>query len=179
MQAMKGNPLKVYPWQDDDAHMVVHAPFVEENPAMKAHIQDHRANKYWKQMQQSMGVELPPPEQMQDNPQLQNHIALMAAQATMQSPPDTGAAQKPVDPNAVMMADIQQKAMESQARERIANLKAETDVFRAQLDFEKEKAKIESQEEIAELKAETELEKEEMKNEHAQQRETSRLPGQA
>jgi len=179
MQAMKGNPLKVYPWQDDDAHMVVHAPFVEENPAMKAHIQDHRANKYLKQMQQVMGFEFPSLEHLQNNPALQNHIALMAAQATMASPPDTGATPKPVDPNAVMMADIQQKAMESQARERIANLKAETDVFRAQLDFEKEKAKIESQEEIAELKAETELEKEEMKNEHAQQRETGRLPGQA
>jgi hypothetical protein len=177
MQSMKGMPLKVYPWQDDDAHMVVHGPFAEENPEIKSHIQDHRANKYWKEMQQAMGVELPPPEQMQDNPALQNHIAFMAAQATMISPPDTGAAQKSVDPNALMMADIQQKAAETQARERIANLKAETDVFRAQLDFEKEKAKIESSEEIAELKAETDLQKEGMKHDHAQQRETSGLPG--
>ena len=95
----------------------------------------------------------------------------------MMSPPDTGAAQKPVDPNALMMADIQQKAAETQARERIAHLKAETDVFRAQLVFEKEKAKIESSEEIAELKAETDLQKEGMKHDHAQQRETSGLPG--
>ncbi len=177
MNALKGMPLKVYLWQDDDAHMVVHGPFAEENPEIKAHIQEHRANKYWKEMQQAMGVELPPLEQMQDNPELQNHIALMAAQATMQSPPDTGAAQKPVDPNALMMADIQQKAAETEARERIANLKAETDVFRAQLDFEKEKAKIESQEEIAELKAETDLEKEEMKHDQAIHRQTSGLPG--
>jgi hypothetical protein len=84
-----------------------------------------------------------------------------------------------VDPNAVMMADIEQKAAETEARERIANLKAETDVFRAQLDFEKEKAKIESQEEIAELKAETDLEKEGMKHEQAIQRQTGGLPGQA
>lgn len=179
MNALKGMPLKVYPWQDDDAHMVTHSPFAEENPEIRSHIQDHRANKYWKEMQQAMGIELPPPEQMQDNPELQNHIALMAAQATMQSPPDTGAAQKPVDPNAVMMADIQQKAAETEARERIANLKAETDVFRAQLDFEKEKAKIESQEEIAELKAETDLEKEGMKHDDAYQRQTGGLPGSA
>lgn len=179
MNALKGMPLKVYPWQDDDAHMVVHGPFAEENPALKAHIQDHRANKYWKEMQQAMGVELPPPEQMQDNPELQNQIAMMAAQATMQSPPDTGAASKPVDPNAVMMADVQQKAAETEARERIAHLKAETDVFRAQLDFEKEKAKIESSEEIAELKAETDLEKEGMKHDQAIQRQTGGLPGSA
>ena len=177
VQAMKGMPLKVYPWQDDDAHMVTHGPFAEENPEIKAHIQDHRASKYLKEMQREMGIELPPLEQMQDNPELQNHIALMAAQATLQSPPDTGAAPKPVDPNAVMMADIQQKAAETQARERIANLKAETDVFRAQLDFEKEKAKIESSEEIAELKAETDLEKEGMKHDNALQRQTGGLPG--
>jgi hypothetical protein len=45
-------------------------------------------------------------------------------------------------------------------------LKAETDIFKAQLDFEKEKAKIESSEDIAKLKSETELTKEEVKNAH-------------
>lgn len=62
-----------------------------------------------------------------------------------------------VDPSEMIMADINQKEQETLARERIANLKAETDVFKAQLDFEKEKAKIESNEDIAKLKSETDL----------------------
>ena len=54
--------------------------------------------------------------------------------------------------------------IETAAKERIANLKAETDIFKAQLDFEKEKAKIESNEDMAKLKSETELTKQEYQN---------------
>jgi hypothetical protein len=70
-----------------------------------------------------------------------------------------GEEQAGIDPNALIMADIQQKAAEVEAKERIATERAETDVFKAQLDFEKEKAKIESNEDIAQLKSETELTK--------------------
>jgi hypothetical protein len=72
--------------------------------------------------------------------------------------------QQAIDPQAVVMADIEQKAAETAAKERIANQKAETDIFKAQLDFEKEKAKIESSEDIAQLKAETELTKQGVTN---------------
>ena len=67
--------------------------------------------------------------------------------------------EKPIDPNELLLADIQQKEKATESKERIAQLKTETDVFKAQLDFEKEKAKIESNEDIAQLKSETELEK--------------------
>jgi hypothetical protein len=67
--------------------------------------------------------------------------------------------QPTVDPNALLMADIRQKEEENIIKERIANLKAETDVFKAQLDFEKSKAKLESEEDIATLRAEVELSK--------------------
>ena len=46
----------------------------------------------------------------------------------------------------------------------MANLKAETDIFKTQMDFEKEKMKVESNEDIAELKSETELTKQEYQN---------------
>lgn len=63
----------------------------------------------------------------------------------------------PIDPNQLVMADIEQKNKESDIRLEIAQLKAEIDVFKAQLDFEKEKAKIASAEKIAAEKSETEL----------------------
>ena len=86
------------------------------------------------------------------------------AQALEESGTSTNQEGAPVDPNALLMADIEQKAAETAAKERIAKLKAETDIFKAQLDFEKEKAKIESEEDIAQLKSETELIKQGVSN---------------
>jgi len=157
MNAMQGLPLKAAIWQDHDAHIVTHAPFVDEVPDIKAHIQEHRAFKYLVDMQMQLGFELPPLEELK-NPELQNLIALKVAQITKSNNEQEQSA-PPIDPNALLMADIEQKQAEIASKERIANLKAETDIFKAQLDFEKEKAKIESDEDIAKLKSETELTK--------------------
>ena len=110
-----------------------------------------------------IGFELPPLEQIQD-PEIQNSIAMAIAGALEESRAGQQEQQAPIDPNALLMADIQQKEAETAAKERIANIKAETDIFKAQLDFEKEKAKIESTEDIAKLKSETELIKKENQN---------------
>lgn len=113
-------------------------------------------------MEEILGYELPPIEELQI-PEIQNHIALAIAKnlnETMQQ----NEAPQPIDPNELLMADIRQKEQQAMVQREIANLKAETDVFKAQLDFEKQKAKIESEEDIAILKAETELMKQEMEN---------------
>ncbi len=158
-----GKPAVAASWQEHASHKLVHGLFAEEYPDLKpvilAHIREHEALEYLIQMQQKIGFELPPLEQIQD-PQIQNAIAL----ATAESIEESGAQQEqqaaePLDPNMVLMADIQQQAAETESKERIANLKAETDIFKAQLDFEKEKAKLESDKEIAELRADTDLEK--------------------
>lgn len=159
---MKGTPVKAAIWQQHAAHKYIHSLFAEQNPDLKpvimAHIQEHDAYEYLIQMQQLLGQELPPLEVI-ENPEIQNQIALAIAERLEESgaaqPQNEG--QAPIDPNALLMADIQQKEAETIAREKIANLKAETDIFKAQLDFEQEKAKLESSEDIANLKAETEL----------------------
>lgn len=169
LNAMKGMPLKAAIWQEHAAHKFVHGVFAQQHPdlqpAMMAHIKEHEAFEYLIQMQQMLGIELPPLEELQD-PQIQNSIALAISDSLENSGAANNQEQAPIDPNALLMADIQQKEAETLARERIANLKAETDIFKAQLDFEKEKAKIESSEDIAKLKSETELTKEELKNAH-------------
>ncbi len=169
LNMMKGIPVKTAIWQEHDAHILTHAVFAENNPDLKpvilSHIKDHKVDKYQIQMQQMLGIELPPLDQL-TNPEVQNTIAMAIADALEQSGMTQTADQEaPIDPNALLMADIQQKEAETAARERIANLKAETDVFKAQLDFEKEKAKIESSEDIAKLKSETELIKQGVVNE--------------
>jgi hypothetical protein len=169
VNAMKGLPIKAAMWQEHAAHKLTHALFAEQNPDLQpilmAHIKEHDAFAYLIEMQQMLGQELPPLEEIQD-PQVQNAIAMAIAGALEQSGATASQEQAPIDPNALLMADIQQKEAETAAKERIANLKAETDVFKAQLDFEKEKAKIESEEDIAKLKSETELIKQGVSNEN-------------
>lgn len=173
MDILLGKPVKASIWQNHSAYILVlgvasQRPEFQDKPeamaALKALITEHQAYQYLIEMQQLLGTELPPLEEIQD-PQVQNTIALELAQRLE----DSGATQlegqeAPVDPNALLMADIEQKAAETAAKERIAKLKAETDIFKAQLDFEKEKAKIESEEDIAQLKSETELIKQGVSN---------------
>ncbi len=73
------------------------------------------------------------------------------------NPPPTEEGPPPIDPNQLLMADIDQRTQETETKERIANLKAEVDIFRAQLEFEKNKLKLETETQLAELKAEIEL----------------------
>jgi len=160
LNAMKNTPLKAAIWQDHAAHKLVHGLFAETNqdlqPIIMAHIKEHEAFEYLIQMQQLLGVELPPLEQIAD-PQVQNAIAMAIAQSLEDVQANTPEQQAPIDPNQLIMADIEQKAAEIEARERMASQKTETDIFKAQLDFEKEKAKIESAEGVASQKTESEI----------------------
>ncbi len=166
-----GKPVKAAIWQFHDGHILSHGLFAEEypetKPTMLAHIKEHQALKYQLQMQELLGQELPPLEEIQD-PQVQNAIAMEISRG-LEEFRQSSSEQQTIDPNALLMADIEQKAADTAAKERIANTRAETDIFKAQLEFEKEKAKIESNEDIAVLKAETELTKQEIQNNNYQQ----------
>jgi hypothetical protein len=158
-------PLKAAIWQEHAAHKLVHGLYAQQypelQPVLMAHIKEHDAFEYLVQMQELLGIQLPPLEQLQD-PQVQNNIAMAIAGALQDSGMIEQSDQsETIDPNALLMAEIKAKEAETAAKERIANLRAETDIFKAQLDFEKEKAKIESNEDIAQLKSETELTKQE------------------
>lgn len=161
LNIMKGLPVKAAIYQEHDAHMYDHSVFAEENPEyapqVMAHNKEHAAYKYLIRMQQLLGYELPPLEELQD-PQVQNNIAMTIAEK-LDERREESQPNAPIDPNSLLLADIQQKEAETVSKEKIANLRAETDIFKAQLDFEKEKAKIESAEDIAKLKSETELTK--------------------
>lgn len=161
LNMMNGKPVKAAIYQEHDAHIYDHSDFAQRfpefAPAAMAHVKEHQALKYLIEMQQLLGFELPPLEELLD-PQVQNNIAMAIAEKLDERREDNQP-EAPIDPNSLLLADIQQKEAETVSREKIANLRAETDIFKAQLDFEKEKAKIESTEDIAKLKSETELTK--------------------
>jgi len=165
INALNGQPIKAAIWQDHAAHKYVHAAFADqinkelypnELAAIMAHIKEHDSYEYLVNMQQLIGTELPPIE-MISNPEVQNQIALAVAQGLEES--GATAENETIDPAALLMADIQQRQEESEARERIANQKTESEAFKSQLGFEESKMKIESNEKIAVLKSETELTK--------------------
>lgn len=170
LNMFQGLPVKVAKWQDDDSHILVHGLFAESYPdnqdlqaQVMGHIREHQANKYLKEMEQVLGVNLPPLDQLV-NPEVQNEIAMALARSLGDSQMANDQPAPPPDPNAVWLADVEAKKEDIASRERIATLRAETDAFKAQLDFEKEKAKIESSEDIAVLRSETELQKQENAN---------------
>lgn len=179
INALQGEPLKAAIWQAHSAHKLMHGLFAEQHPDLQpilmAHIKEHEAYEYMVQMQELLGQELPPLDQIMA-PEVQNAIALGIA-TKMNDMMPTGEEQgaPPLDQNTILMAELEQKAAEIAAKERMAaadielrreemymkekvdaeKLKAEA--FKAQLAFEADKAKLESNEAIQALKENNKL----------------------
>lgn len=183
--AMLGKPIKISLFQDDDSHLTVHDKFYHEvlmiNPNAAAqiqlHIQLHKAAKIFKQFQQmqmQQGMQSPQipdgqEEQMLMMPEIQNAIAAQDAQqatAELQQQQQEMEEQKQsqVDPQKVLLADIEQRREAAYLKDEETKLRAETESFKAQLNHETEMEKMETQREMAEEKNETSLEIERMKH---------------
>lgn len=165
MNIMMSKPVVTAAWQDHKAHIFVHQNSnAAQTPEGQAHIQDHMAQDYLQTIQMSMGFALPPLDQLKD-PNIQNQVAMAAVQATQQLQQQQQQANPPpIDPNQVMMADIEQRREATKLRAEEAKLKAETEAFKAQLSFETEQSKMEAQKEIAQERNETSIELEHLKH---------------
>jgi hypothetical protein len=160
---MQGKPVKAYPFQNHKAHIMTHMT-TQQNPLGMAHIQEHQAMDYINDMQQRMGIVMPPIEQIMQNPELANEISIKAAEATQQllaeqqqqNPP-------PLDPNMVMMEDINQHREAASLKHEEAKLRAETEAYKTQTNFEAEKMKLETQKQLADDKNQKDLAIAEMK----------------
>lgn len=186
---MLGKPIQVAFFQDDESHITVHRKFVQDNTAhpewvaqTQLHIQHHEANLIFKQMQQEQiqqGVAPFPlqpgmEEQIYKLPEIQNIMAQKDKERVMEElrqiqEQQAEIAAQTLDPNKVMMADIEQRREASYLKDEEAKLRAETESFKAQLKFESEKDKHETDREISEEKNETDLTIETMKHEAHQQ----------
>jgi hypothetical protein len=101
---LKGKPVKAFFYQDHESHIAVHCMAMHDpkiqsvlgqdpnapqmQAAMQAHINEHLGFEYRKQMEKTMGMQLPNYEDEDDDivipKEMENQIAQMAAQASQQ-----------------------------------------------------------------------------------------------
>ena len=161
MNSLQGKPLKAELWQDHPAHILCHQVFAEQNPdvapVLMAHIKEHQALNYFIQMQMSMGMQMPTDQNMLSNPEVQNQIALKAAEVSMQQQ-QAAQQQKPPEPTEVMMAEVEQKREAAHLKFDEAKMRTETEAFKAQLKFESEKEKLKAEQEMEQDRIDRDLE---------------------
>ena len=170
MDILNGKPVKAFLYQDHEAHITVHMSamqdpkimeLVGQNPnaqaiqaAMMAHLNEHIAFEYRKQIEQMAGVPLPPPDaEMDENTELQiSRLAAMAAQNLLQKNQGEAAQQQAQqmaqDPIVQMQqAELQLKAQELQLKAQKLQIEAAEKHDRLEL----EEKRIAAQKEIAGL----------------------------
>lgn len=170
MDVINGKPVKAFIYQDHQAHITVHMSAMQDpkiqqilgqNPqaqtmmaAMMAHINEHVAFEYRKQIEEQAGVPLPPPDSdMSEDIELQvSRLAAMASQQLLQKDQAEAAQQQ----NQQMQQDpiVQMQQMELQLKQQELQLKAQKFAVEAaekndRLDLERER--IAAQKEIAGL----------------------------
>ena len=151
--------------QDHDSHIASHMPLGDgssggpPNPqvqaAAMAHVQEHQALKMRVQVQQILGMQLPPPGQ-QLPPEIENQIAVLVAKAMAQISQPAGA-----EPTPGQIAMEQIKVEAAKVKADIADSKARTTTssFEATLKYKTAEKDREFKREAALLKYHTEVAK--------------------
>lgn len=173
MNALKGEPMKAFIYQDHEAHITVHMSMMQDpkimqligqNPqaqmmmgALMAHIQEHLGFEYRRQMEEMIGVPIPYSDaedyDMPEEVELQiARLAAPAAQKLLQQDKTAIAAQQAQqaaqDPLVqIQQAELQIKAQEVQIKQ--AQLQSDTQAKAQQMEIEQER--IASQERIANM----------------------------
>jgi hypothetical protein len=170
MDVINNKPVKAFIYQDHEAHMAAHMAFmgdpkiqqvIGQNPmaqqmaaAMAAHIQEHLAFEYRRQIEQQAGVPLPPPNSdMSEDVEIQiSRLAAAAGQQLLKK--DQAEAQ--MAQNQQMMQDpiVQMQMQELQIKQGELDLKKQKlimDAAEKQDRIELEEQRIAAQKEIAGL----------------------------
>ena len=170
MDVLNGKPVKAFIYQDHEAHIAVHTGMMQDpqvmamvgqNPqgqsvmaAMQAHMQEHLAFSYRKQIEEQAGVPLPPPNaDMNEDIELQvSRLAAAAAQQLSQKKQAEAQQQQ----NQQMQQDpiVQMQMQELQIKQGELDLKKQklqVDAAEKNDRLELEQARIEAQKEIAGL----------------------------
>jgi len=163
---LKGKPVKAFISQDHKAHIIVHMAAMQDpkimallqnNPqapamqsAMMAHINEHLGFEYRKQIEQTLGMQLPAQidesgEEVQMSPEVEARLSPMLAQAAQQllqkntqETQQAQAQQQAQDPIVQMqMKELQLKEQENQRK--VAKDQADTAIKTAQQQIERER----------------------------------------
>jgi hypothetical protein len=196
MDALIGKPMRAFIYQDHDAHIATHTAFMQDpmiaqmigqNPqaqqimaSLQAHIAEHLGFSYRKQIEERLGVPLPPPDEELpedievDLARLVADAGKQLTQAHQQQAAQQQAQQQAQDPvlqlrrqeAATKQAEVQRKAQKDAADVQIRlaeqQRKVESDKVDALLEAKKlelEKASIAVDAAQAKVKAKTETDK--------------------
>ena len=177
MDVINGKPVKAFIYQDHEAHIQVHmnamqdpkvAQLMGQNPnaqamqaAMQAHIAEHLAFEYRRQVEEQAGVPLPPPDaEMNEDTELAvSRLAAAASsqllqknQAEAQQQQNQQMAQDPIVQMQQQELQIKQGELQiKQGELELKKQKMQIDAAEKNDRLELEMARIESQEEIAGL----------------------------
>jgi hypothetical protein len=187
MNILNMKPVKAFLYQDHQAHITVHmnamkdpkmAALIGQNPqaqaigaAAMAHIQQHLAFEYRKQMEQLMQVQLPNPEDSEEHiPRDQEvQLSIMAAQASdalLQRNQTEIAAQQAQQAAQDPVIQMQAQELElKKAEEQRKAAKDQADVQESAARLELERERIASQERIAGAQILAKTEKDQADNE--------------
>ena len=196
MNILNMKPVKAFMYQDHQAHITIHmnamkdpkiAALMGQNPqaqaiasAAMAHIQQHLAFEYKKQMQEMMGMPLPTGEEDEAIPRdLEVQISQMAVKASdalLQRNQTEIAAQQAQQAAQDPVIQMQAKELElKQAEEQRKALKDQADAAEAAARLEVERERIASQERIAGAQLLAKTEKDAMEVEIKRMQELSKM----
>ncbi len=158
MAMMIGKPAQAFLQQNHQAHIQVHQPLAETNPAVQAHIGEHQAFAYRLMVENALGFQLPP-EGTPIDPMVQERIAMLVAKAT-EVYMDEQKAKNPPPPSMeeIMREDISAKREKAtlQYKETMAKIDGEAELQKqksddaaAQRSAELEKAKLKAMTELS------------------------------
>jgi hypothetical protein len=172
MAVLIGKPVKAFIYQDQDAHIAAHTTFMQDpmiaqtigqNPmaqqmmaALQAHIAEHLGFRYRKQIEEQLGVVLPPPnEELPEEieVQLARFVADAGKQLTQlhqQEAAQQQAQQQQQDPLfQLQQAEVQIK--QSDVQRKAEKDKADVAIAAAKLELEKQKLDISAENEANRL----------------------------
>lgn len=187
MAVLVGKPVKAFIYQDQDAHIATHQSFMQDpmiaqtigqNPmaqqlmaALQAHIAEHLAFKYRKQIEERLGAPLPmPDEELPEEIEIQ--LARLVADAGkqltqihQQEAAQQQAQQQQQDPLfqlqqaevQIKQSDVQRKAQKDQADIALAQERLELEKVKVAVEADKENTRVTSQQTQSENKAKMEL----------------------
>jgi hypothetical protein len=170
MDVINGKPVKAFIYQDHEAHITVHtaamqdpkmAQLMGQNPnaqsmtaSMQAHIAEHLAFAYRKQIEEQAGVPLPPPNaEMDETTELAiSRLAAAAGQQLLQKNQAEAQQQQNQQMQQDPIVQMQQQELEIKKGElELKKQKLMIDAAEKNDRIELEQMRIESQEEIAGL----------------------------
>jgi len=194
MAVLNNKPVKAFVYQDHEAHIAVHtsaiqdpkiAKIVGQNPqaqmmmaAMMAHINEHVAFQYRKEIEEQLGIPLPKMDEELE-PEMEQEISrMMAAAAIKLLQKDSAEAQAQQAQQMQQDPIIQMQQQELQIKSKEVELKAQKlmiDAAAKQDQIEIEKARIEAQREIAGMQVGAKAQKDKLEMESKQQLEGLRI----